>query len=386
MRTTLFRLSRLCALLLPAICAITPSAVAQEVIARDVYIDSHLVTVDDVEFLRDAARLTSEQMEAATTLLTGCRERLAAAQRRQERADRKWREIEDEEVRDKEYRRLMEKYVEDCATAEQEFMSDLKSLLTDGQQDAWRRFERARRRLLIRNTVNLERIDLVSILRNAGGDDGKNPEMASAIEQYEQEMDLLVQQRRPLAKALGRSTYGWLNRRDEDPKADADCRAVAARIMELHARTARAFAQLLPEEKRDVFDTRYIRAIWGETLPHFLRDEEVAEVLRVRSLSKDQRERVKEITTKAENELLQACRARMSRWEQQTIANLRNESYQDDGENFYETHILKTYKAVRKEAFDVLTPAQREAFENGEDPLDGPGPEEPDKDRRPDEY
>ena len=185
---------------------------------------------------------------------------------------------------------------------------------------------------------------------------------------------------------MGRSTLGWINRQDEDPKTNADCKAIAARIMELHARTARAFAQFLPEDKRDAFDTRYIRAIWGETLPHMARDDEVAEVLRVRSLSRDQRDRVKEIVTKAETELLQACRARMSHWEQQTIANLRNETYQDDGENFYETHIVKAIKSVRKEAFEVLTPAQREAFENGEDPLDGPGPEEPDKDRRPDEY
>mgnify|MGYP000866740385 CR=1 FL=1 len=370
------------------LCAMT--ARGQEVIARDVYIDDHLLSIDDVEFLRDAAGMTPEQTDAANTLLAGARERLATARRRQERAERKMYTIEDEEARNKEYRRYMERYVEDCATVEKEFMADLRALLTDGQQGAWQRFERARRRLLIRNTVNLERIDMVAVLRNAlgvpkgGAGAMADPELASAVEQYEQEMDLLVQQRRPIARALGRCTLGWAIGREEDPKGDADCRAIAARMAELNARAERSFSRFLSEAQRDAFDVRYVRAVWGDSLPHLDRDNEVADALRVRGLSREQKDQMKRIVADAERQLLEKCRARFVKWEQSAIAYLRQDPVNDD-ENFYQDHILKTLKDVRRQTYEVLTPAQREAVENGEDPLDTPVEEE-EKDRRPDEY
>ncbi|MFO0832394.1 MAG: hypothetical protein U0637_11225 [Phycisphaerales bacterium] len=374
----------LMALVLAAPCV----ARAQEVIARDVYIDEHLVSVDDVEFLRDAAGLSAEQSEAAMSLLAGAKERLATARRRQERAERKMYQIEDEEAQRKEYRRYIERYVEDCATAEKEFMGDLRSLLTESQAGAWGRFERSRRRLLIRNTMNLERLDMVSLLRNAlGASKGGgviDGELASAVEQYEQEVDLLVQQRRPLAKLLGRSTAGWALGREEDAKADADCRAIAVRIMELNARTERVFGRALTEQQRDALDLRYIRAVWGETIPHFERDSEVADVLHARGLSAAQKEEVRGIIAGAEAQLLEACRTRMTKWEGLAVASVKGEDRGDD-ENFYATHVAKVQADVRGRVFGVLTAAQRAAYENGEDPLEA-AVEEEDKDRRPDEY
>lgn len=363
---------------------------AQEVIARDIYVDDHLLSIDDVEFLRDAAPLSPEQTEAATMLLAGARERLATARRRQERAERKMYSIEDEEARTKEYRRYMERYVEDCATVEKEFMNDLRALLTEPQQGAWQRFERARRRLLIRNTTNLQRLDMVAILRNAlnVSKDGPavitNGELVSAIEQYEQEMDLLVQQRRPLAKALGRSTLGWAMWREEDPKADADCRAVAQRMAELNARTERAFSRFLTDAQRDAFDTRYIRAVFEGTLPRLDRHDEISDLLRTRGLSQEQKDTLRRIISEAERQLLDKCRARMTKWEQNAVAYLRQEQVSDD-ENFYQDHVAKAIKDVHRQVWGVLTPAQQEAYENGEDALETPREDE-DKDRRPDEY
>jgi hypothetical protein len=375
-----------------ALVACVLPAYAQEVIARDVFIDEHLIAVDDVEFLRDAASLTPEQTEAAMTLLAGARERLATARRRQERAERRMYQIEVEEDQQKEYRRYMTRYVEDCATVEQEFMGDLRSLLTDAQAGAWQRFERSRRRMLIRHTVNLERIDMVALLRNAiGARSGahpllQSPELASAIEQYEAEMDLLVQQRRPLAKALGRSTLGWATGREEDAKADADCRAVAIRMMELNARTQRAFTRFLNEPQKDALDLRYIRAVFGGTIPRFEQDAEVGDLLRVRNLSQAQKDEMKAIIARAERDLLEKCRARFSKWEQNAVGSLRGE-HGGDEENFYGEHVDKAQKDTRRLVYAVLTPAQREAFENGEDPLAAPVAEnEEEKERRPDEY
>ncbi len=371
---------------------VVPRAVAQEVIARDVYIDEHLLSVDDVEFLRDAAGFSGEQTEAAVMLLAGAKEQLATARRRQERAERRMYELEDEEAQQKEYRRYMERYVEDCATAEQEFMGDLRALLTSAQQEkgAWQRFERSRRRLLIRNTVNLERLDMVSILRNTLGA-GKGPgavptdaELASAIEQYESEMDLLVQQRRPLAKVLGRNTLGWVVGREENEKADADCRAVAIRMMELNARAARSFARLLSEQQKDAFDVRYIRAVWGGSLPRLDRDQDVAEVMRLRGLTPAQKDEMKRIVAEAEREILEKCRTRLTKWEHAAVAYLRQEQVADE-EDFYNEHIVKTQKDVRRRVFEVLTPAQREAYEDGAGALEEPVVNE-DEGRRPDEY
>lgn len=365
---------------------------AQELIAREL-MDlnaSTLITLDDIEYLRDAAKLSSDQFESAQLLYSGAKSSLEQARRKELRATRAASEDQNEEQQQKRLRETSMKYIDDLANIEKSFMQDLKGLLTPDQEDGWMKFERMRRRLLVRRTMDLQKVDLVSFLRRSVSDSSALSRMSEDIEKYEHDLDLLIQQRRPIAKEIGRN---WFTRKHDgeknDPNAFNNIRNIAATTCELQASTAKRWADLLPDEARTKFCRYYFNVCHGGRGQSTGRIQIVRELSRLTTLKADQRDAIKRIIAEADTKKMAMNWQYVKYWESQVVAFLRNQpDPSDPGLGDYWAKLRELERAVIRDVEAVLTPEQMESYKDGAD-LDIPSADEhpqTDKDRRPDEW
>ena len=365
---------------------------AQELVAREL-MDlnaSTLITLDDIEYLRDAARFSRDQFESAQVLFSGARASLEQARRKELRASRAADEVENEEQQEKLRREASTKYVEDLASIERMFMQDVKGLLTPDQEEGWLKFERMRRRLLIRRTMDLQKVDLVSFLRRSVEDTSGLERMSDEVEKYEKDLDLLIQQRRPIAKDIGRNWFSWKHEGEkDDPNAVQNIRNIAAKICELQAATAKRWADLLPDGPRMQFSRSYFNVCHGGVGQSTGRIEIVRELSRVSTLRPEQKDSIKRIIGEADGKKMAMNWQFVKYWESHVVAELRNQPYPPDpGLGDYWTKVREIERAVIRDVEAVLTPEQIEAYKDGAD-LDIPAPEDrahKDKDRRLDEW
>lgn len=364
---------------------LTHVARAQELVARELMDLSatSLITIDDIEYLRDAATLSKDQYESAEMLLAGAKAGLEQARRKESRASRAAGLIENDAEQEKARRDVSRQFVEDLAEIEKSFMQDVKGLLTPDQDEGWQRFERMRRRMLIRRTMNLQRVDLVSFLRRAAQGSSVIEQFGDEVDRYEKELDLLIQQRRTIAKDIGRNWYTWKHDGErDDRKAADDIRTIAARICELQARTARHWVELLPEGPREKFATRYFDACFGGVGGSTGRLPVVKEVRQIGSLSSEQEKEMTRIVREADAKKMALNWSFEKSWAAGVVADLRHqESPAEPGD--YREKVREIERGVIRDVQAVLTPSQTEAYKDGID-VESIEDDDAEKDRRPD--
>ncbi len=374
--------------LVTALCCATVAR-AQELIAREL-MDlnaSTLITIDDIEYLHDATHLSNDQFESAQLLFSGAKSGLEQARRKEQRASRAADLIENEAEQDKLRREASKQYLEDLAAIEKSFMQDVKGILTPDQDEGWLKFERMRRRLLIRRTMDLQKVDLVSFLRRATSDGATLTQLSDEVDRYEKDLDLLIQQRRSIAKDIGRN---WFSRKHDgekdDPNADQNIRNIAAKICELQASTAKRWADLLPETPREKFSRRYFDVCHGGVGTSTGRIQIVKELSRIASLTQDQKDTIKHIIQEADAKKMSINWNHVKSWEQHVVADLRNQPTPPDaGLGDYWAKVKDIERAVIRDVQNVLTPAQMEAYKDGVDLDEDNSDEDAERDRRPDQ-
>lgn len=361
---------------------------AQELVAREL-MDlnaSTLITIDDIEYLRDAAKLSPDQYESAQLLFSGAKASLEQTRRKEIRATRAAEMIDDGEQQEKLQREASRQYVDDLAAIEKSFMQDIKGILTADQDDGWLKFERMRRRMLIRRTMDLQKVDLVSFLRRATNDTSTFSQLTDEIDRYEKDLDLLIQQRRSIAKEIGRNWYSQRHEGEkDDPNAVQNIRNIAAKMCELQAATAKRWADMLPEAAREKFERRYFDVCHGGLGASNGRIQIVRELSRIASLKPEQKDTIKRIIREADRKKMDINWMFVKTWEQHVVADLRNQpSPPDAGLGDYWVKVRDIERAVIRDVQAILTPAQLEAYKDGADLDEDNDDENAERDRRPD--
>ena len=131
---------------------------AQETIANEVSLGSTLFTIEDLENLTDAAKLTKEQQAAALELMRSAMARARTITLRAHRSMEDWPDEDGDQAKMMEtWKKLGEERRTEVIDLEKSVMNDLKTLLEPDQaNDGWPKFERSRRRLLLRGTQQVQ--------------------------------------------------------------------------------------------------------------------------------------------------------------------------------------------------------------------------------------
>lgn len=202
---------------------------------------------------------------------------------------------------------LMRRHAERAAAIEKQFIDDLRALLTAEQGDRWPRVERLRRREQWLRAgpggfgpgagVSGSTVDLVMLVEALRLSDADRARLADTLEEYEQGMDRVLQERdRAAAEERARAADGPLAL---DPDA---LRALtksqheqAMKVREVNQRYARVLASLLPDDQRAAFEEQFrarsFRAVYGESAA----SRRLAAAERLDDLTPQQRERLAQI-------------------------------------------------------------------------------------------
>jgi Spy/CpxP family protein refolding chaperone len=349
------------------------TAHAQESIAGDMWTGNALFTIDDVDLLEDVCSLSAEQTELAKELLKGVRLKNRGIRKRWERTWEDMREKAEQDGWDSvqdDYKKMAEEMVNLSKALETEFLTDLRSLLTDEQANAgWNEFERGRRRLLLRDDEAPVNADLLGMLRAAKVTKEQRDGMKEILDPYLAQLDSLIQERRPLHREVGWGPMRYF--RDTEPSEETQKRhaELTQRIGQLHVRTARLVEEKLEDPPKTAFLQQRLRIEWGQHYPDFIGWSRMQDVLRIRSLTSEQRQLIRQLVRAAEEKLLPDAQGLKAKWDERVLTDFSSRDEGDDESTFaaFRKKASQTRKQLLEDVLAVLTTSQREHYENGVD-------------------
>lgn len=377
-------------LLAATICA--APAGAQEVVTDQVWLGGSMFTIDDLENLDEAVKLSPEQKDAALTLMRGAMAKARTITLKCNRAQESREDGvtgESSEAAWNRYKELMTEVLQEFPTLEREVMMDLRALLSEDQSNAgWDRFERSRRRLILRDAQGFMSFvqqqiprapgagapatdplpDLFAMTRAAKPTPEERAQTDPILENYSVTIDRWLQSWRPLHKRYNRTHRRfWFGGGDVPDEADK------ARLEELFSEARRHYVQAACKVEaalRAESGSRFLRQrLYAESRWTWHRAKKfpgMVMVLRLGSLTDAQRERVLFLAADADQRLLQNAVDLLHFKDDATLAE-KPVSNHEFGLAWSKRH--EREQAIRKELMRevvaLLTPEQREAYETG---------------------
>jgi hypothetical protein len=217
---------------------------------------------------------------------------------------------------------LMRRHAELAAATEKQFIDDVRALLTAEQADRWPRVERLRRREQWLRAgpggfgpgagVSGSTVDLVAIVEALRLSDADRARLADTLEEYEQGMDRVLQDRdRAAAEERARAADGPLVLDADALRAFAKSQhEQAMKVREVNQRYARILASLLPDDQKAAFEEQFrarsFRAVYGDSAA----SRRLAAAERLDDLTPQQRDRLAQIR----DAYRQAARPLNDRW------------------------------------------------------------------------
>lgn len=261
--------------------------------------------------------LTPAQKDAAVALQEAYMQDQAAASREMQDAMKSVREGAQEgdmSVFAEQMPAIMKKHGEKVGALEKTFLDDVKSLLTPAQAADWPKVERLRRResMLRFSSVSGAGVDLVTLVEGLKLGDADRAKLSATLEEYEQSMDRLLQDREADAKAE-RAKDGNGPRVFDPESMQAVMkreREAGMKQRELNQRYARLLASQLPDDQKaaleEQFRTKSFRNVYGDSSA----SRRLAAAEKLDSLTPQQRERL----AKIREAYKQAARPLNDRW------------------------------------------------------------------------
>lgn len=353
---------------------LAPRVFAQETVSRDVWLGSQIFGVEDLEALDRAARLSTDQRDAAQELM---RSALPQARSLVVQWSRGYSELsldpsqgDDWDSMRPKYAELSKRIVEDAARLEADVMTNLRSLLNEDQLEGWAAFERHRRRLVLRAEGGRADVDVFGMVRAIKPTPAEWDLVSPMLDSYERSLDSMLQEYRPLLRKQGDAPSRWYAAFEPlTPQEQEQFISLTRRISQLHVRTARQIAEQLPEEKRIALQKQRLFAEERDNegfesfrgLPH------IRSALAIRSLSGEQKQRIKQLTRDADETLLRALLARKNEGDLKILAGEDPDHALTDADREAQTRKLRfeAYQTLMQQVAGVLSPDQKRAFETG---------------------
>lgn len=385
--------------------ALAPASRAQETVSDQVWLGSALFTIEDLENLTEAAKLNQDQQDAALELMRGgmARARTLALRTYRGGDEWDWGDGADMEAKMKEWKEKQKKQREEVVDVEKSVMNDLKTLLEPAQADeGWSKFERSRRRLLLRGVQQVQQ--QVAQLAAQGGDGGMNvsysygtqnevPDLiatvrssklsksdmdsiATIMDQYATSMDALIKDYRGAAKTMlhGGQGYYWGDGGEDAKPSDGDIKTIndsIKRMGETHIKYAHQVDSTLRGDAKDRFMRQRLRAEFKWQWMPSKRLPQMKGILKLKSLTSEQKEQLGGLMKKTDNELLRLASESLRKQDEQKLSGK-----EEDNENPWaymqgadaqerQKKEAKIRKDLVKDALALLDDGQKAAYETG---------------------
>ncbi len=243
------------------------------------------VAPKEIDLFTQVAGLTTEQKEAAKTLLEGYQAQFRAKsekiQKEMDKVRQKAQESRDPAAWEG-MRATMTTFRAERKEMEDQFFSDFKALLTPEQTERWPLIERAHRRsrTLGRGMISGERVDLLQIMESSKFPVEVQATVIPVLGEYEEALDreLILRNKAydEVADAFSKATGadGFAKAQEFIQKG----REASIRVREVNKRYARQVADMLPADSRPAFEDAVKRASYPEVYRPSLTAQQIAAV------------------------------------------------------------------------------------------------------------
>jgi hypothetical protein len=354
-------------------------ALAQETVSGEVWLGGQLFSSEDLDTLRAVAGLSDEEAKNVGEILQGAMVEARILDRKFSESFRKlqmsyWEDPELQKDHDKYTKKMadmVKAQTEKVEALEKGTLADVKLLLSNDQvQKGWAKFIRARQRLVLRGE-GLVRSDIAGLVRGLKLSDEERKQIDPLLESHETTMSQLTADIRPLIKIAGEGQGTgpgrWFRERPEPSEADSTrYQNLIKKLQSEYIQTAQKIEPLLSSENRDGFIRLRVKIEGENTGMVFTskNDMRTRSILRMRSLSKAQREELKGIIKKSDEEYFELNKKLLRHVD---ALRLKGEEFSWDDEEYRK--LAKDGVKITEKLYDTLfaklTPAQQEAIGSG---------------------
>jgi hypothetical protein len=391
---------------------VAPCASAQELLAKEVDLSTTMFTIEDLENLDAAVSLSSDQRAAAMELMRGGMARARGIALRAARKAMNAEDLEDFDMEDmenyakrmEEWREAEKKKGEELLGVEKGVMEEIKLLLEGAQaEEGWAKFERSRRRLLLAGVPQVVAMasrddedpfggmgamfgmgggvpELVGTVRASKLSGADLAAIREPLELYETTMDTLVKEYRSLASPLlgkgagGMMAFAMSMGEDGEPQVGVDgdkLKEIFRRMQQAHVRHARLVEEKLSGEAKERFVRQRLRQEFQWRWQPSRRDPQVRSVLKLRSLTEQQRSEIDKLIRATDSKLIASAAKGLAKQDEDVLSGK-----QEDSDNPWES--MQTPEAMErakeeagfrkqlvKDVVALLSDDQRNAYETG---------------------
>jgi hypothetical protein len=373
--------------------ATVPRAVGQVAIAEYAMVGHALFGEKDLEALDKAVKLTPAQQEAVESLMRGALARARSVQAKMNQRIREESEAMQTAAADdpanygEVYKKYMSSYAKQALEAnkeisqiEREAMGDIMAVLDRGQiEKGWSAFERHRRRIIVDQYgygmgLGYSPRLLVRGLKFSATDVAA---MEPILVHYEHELDPLLIER---MKGLERVNKQFAETGEYDQAVWSRPELAGTRINRLNVQTCQAMEKALSEEGRRLFLRQRVGVeTQGQFQPPSM-DESVKQILRLASLTVEQKERGRELAAKADDAAFEVLLELMRQGDANAMRDGEPDPLMNPAEwsrkwALIQRKSTEVISSLRKSLRGVLTPAQQGELDgemlgvSGDDPF-----------------
>lgn len=269
------------------------------------------VNREQLEDYANILGMDADQREIAQMMLEEYIDGVQTAMDTMREAAQKARQ-EFEETRDRSafetLRELGEQTRERVSTLEAQLMTDLQTMLTPEQAEAWPKVEMAHRRAttLPRGLMSGERVDLFEIVKGLELEGDQASEAQVVLSDYELALDrALIARNQKFEEGLE-----LFRERDFESLQShfESARDASVRVRDTHRTFARRLEAIVPEEKQPAFATAVRQASFPTVYRQNRADRALQAAKGLEDLSSDQRERIEAIGLSTERRMVQVNR------------------------------------------------------------------------------
>lgn len=375
-------MQRACTAVVLGLCACTGHA--QELMSPVLTGEDTPFHAADVYWITEFAKLDDERRQLCVDVLEGSRIAMIAAQRELDLA--RWLNDVSQTEQDEDKRRklisekwivMYRKFCDRREKIEREFLTDLRAA-SGASDDEWSRYERRRRFFTLRLAGEYTLVDIHAITRSLGLSSQEQSAVDVAMRDLETAMEPYVRQ---YIKASARRNFlsqeleemgdyespRYKTMYEEYLTLNTQKDVESQKIAEATSRTVKMIAAELSPEHAAEFQSRInvSRLQSLASMLRFLDDPVIADLLRISTLTKEQRSQMRSVMRTTQNESMVHFKDMLNAYEQWAAG--KEPTTEIDYDAIMAKH-QKVIRELREKMISELTTDQKNAFEEGVEP------------------
>ncbi len=353
---------------------LTTSARAQETVSNEVWLGSQLFTVEDLDNLTAACKLSDDERAAAQEVMRGAlvRSRTLSVtwMREWEKRNEEARDADDQDDWNKRrevYKKQMDEHLKEVLSIEKGVMNDLRDLLSEEQRNTgWATFERSRRRLLLRDAEQEGvDVDVVAMVKAAKIPAEDVAQFSLMLDQYVTTLDSIVVDARPLLKIFSQGPMRWYNQYETTEAQQEQFNDAMKRVRQLNVRTAKHIEGQLSGQLLENFQRQRLRIESRWQWKPMLKLPQVVAVLKIRSLTPEQKDTIKQLALEADRAMLKKAVDERHRRDDEILLDKQQTERDQEQQKKDRRERRQVREKLLADIVGLLTAEQRQAYDSG---------------------